>query len=1646
MAESSTRRKRSNNEGYLGMFPKKKPKPEPEENKFMFRVLLPNGLNLTLELENADEKMSAAEFVRTVRRKAEKEIIEKGSRKIHWGPQVYVEDAMGERIEDGNIICDESRNNPMIVALQDGGINSVHTFQDMWNVTPEPHLLVELPQEYTFQTALADLIDNSLQAVWANGPGERRLISVNLQDGEVSIFDSGQGMDSSTENSIAKWGTMGSSNHRAVRGSAIGLKPPYLKPYFGMYGFGGLAASMHLGGLVMVSSKTKMSKKVVTLKLEKDTLVQKSKADRIWRTGGDIREVSQEEKDMSPHGSFTKVHISKLKSNYWNEDQLKCMLKDIYFPYIQNDDGFDESVRTSTPVEFEVNGTNLTEVAGGEVVATNLAACNGPPFVLELHLRKKNDLQGHAKSEANRSVAEDSANARITCFYFPIIQGKESVDTILEKLEVEGYGVGESFETLCRVSIRRLGRLLPDARWGRLPFMEPKRKRVENALVPQRCFKRVKCFVESDAGFAPTTSKTDLAHKHPFTLVLKNLGRRPDNSDSAICMEIEREGRQITPVQLEKEYQDWLKAMHESYDEEVECGDGEATLILNPSNGKDLGISNKVIRVLTQIKRKGYLWKASQKLKILKGAADPRKDLYATLEYILCEGFDGDPGEARMICRPMECPEVEGSKLLFTNGNASFELGSSRSLPLDLISSGKCQALDEDTWKRQAERKRLKTPSFIDVLRTDQVLKFDVDKGFPKGETVQAGFVFPKEIIAVVRPHAFKAADNMMSKSSDDVDQKSVVKDNMEMKMDIHVIPWDDSDQNTSPTGDVKFSMQTKTCSRNGIHGLYSFRMEGSRLNEMFEKVGRYRFIFSLVNNPYATLMSAEEDLFVVASEKVGKWKLRFEMSDTECTEIKRPNVRLGSDIGPLYISCYDVYSNRMAFKAYPQLEVHVHKMETPVKIKIEKASGCLTPDRMYFQISKILLGGGKLDELRPSFEAFLRVGSKDSCYAEIPLAVLPGDMCSVKLSNAELDNCLRPGDVIHKLKLQVLDAYENPVEKGRKIKVELTGLEFQDQEFQDQDDPNREYREVDDQGWVNFGGLLKVTGKYGSKGCVRVSSGTKNLLIKEFELLSRVLKVVSGIPEQAHSGSVLKDVVFGIFDDEGNIDSKMNGCHHTLTVDLCTLGSVQYTFIEGKCTVPKLQLPEVSGLLEFKALHSWHTELFVCIKVDVHPNPRLEMVSVPEQPLDDGAVCHAYDESTASQTQISNQIMLNEAKLFIETLMSETTKWEHEMKITATKVKRREDELNKLESRKNEVNISLSDLERELNKCISVSSSKRDGKGMPNQGSHSVDDTLEEIKRQGTTAAGLWLDLSRRSVQSRESPILQDVVGIVALLGKVEDDVLSWALSEYLGRENMLAVVCKSRAGAKAFEQYDHSGTIATETGIHGLASAQKARINGRFRVICLEDVRPYEGGFKVDDPQKQLIMEDPKFSDGILPEGYMGYAVNMIKLDQEELCLSTSSGIGLRGTLFFNLFSYLQVYKTRNHMKQAISYIRDGAISLDGGILWRKGVIECGNREKVAVMFPTTSAKTAPFTSAKAMPSLFTLRVDIQEKIARKNEEKELIEKLINRARDKLERSKKEFEEKKKEFEEREARKNMFVENAREQGLFLENHELCD
>lgn len=100
-------------------------------------------------------------------------------------------------------------------------------------------------------------------------------------------------------------------------------------------------------------------------------------------------------------------------------------------------------------------------------------------------------LAFHALDKSG-SRAFQQANARLKCVYFPVskvchmlgwlaihlscifdimksflLQGKENIERILENLVDKGCQISENFETFSCVSIHRLGRLLPAARWVR---------------------------------------------------------------------------------------------------------------------------------------------------------------------------------------------------------------------------------------------------------------------------------------------------------------------------------------------------------------------------------------------------------------------------------------------------------------------------------------------------------------------------------------------------------------------------------------------------------------------------------------------------------------------------------------------------------------------------------------------------------------------------------------------------------------------------------------------------------------------------------------------------------------------------------------------------------------------------------------------------------------------------------------------------------------------------------------------------------------------------------------------------------------------------------------------------------------------------
>ncbi|KAK7258493.1 hypothetical protein RIF29_24072 [Crotalaria pallida] len=288
-------------------------------------------------------------------------------------------------------------------------------------------------------------------------------------------------------------------------------------------------------------------------------------------------------------------------------------------------------------------------------------------------------------------------------------------------------------------------------------------------------------------------------------------------------------------------------------------------------------------------------------------------------------------------------------------------------------------------------------------------------------------------------------------------------------------------------------------------------------------------------------------------------------------------------------------------------------------------------------------------------------------------------------------------------------------------------------------------------------------------------------------------------------------------------------------------------------------------------------------------------------------------------------------------------------------KIKHHEENLAFLYSQSNSLADSILDLQVSLGRYHSTNAiTSQNGNGTV----HTEEDTVEQIMRIENSAASIFCWLKAND-QTASLAFAKDAVGVVATLAKVESDDLSMILSEFLGPRVMLAIVCCTKDGVNALEKYDPDGEVNTNAGLHGLGCSIGRSINSRFVSICLEDIRPFAGGM-TDDAQKKLAIPKPRLPNGGCPPGFLDYAVNMVHLDPSNLSLVTASGHGLRETLFYGLFSHLQVYKTRNEMINALQFINDGAVSLDGGMIRNSGVFVLGSRKEVEVKFPLISGES--------------------------------------------------------------------------------------
>lgn len=1508
---------------------------------YKFKILLPNGTSLGLNLHEhklSNLLMPLQEFIGLVRTeyfRTRRQPESPGTRqKIMWkSKDIFLVDASENRMKHTVNFRKFEPHKCHILQLNDGSGQSADTFKNMWDLTPDTDLLAELPEEYAFETALADLIDNSLQAVWSNGMSERRLISVDIVEDRISIFDSGPGMDGSDENSIVKWGKMGASLHRSSKAQAIGGKPPYLKPFFGMFGYGGPIASMHLGRCALVSSKTKESKKVYTLHLEREALLSSSGSDLTWRTSGGIRNPSEEETEKSPHGSFTKVEIFKPKIERLNVFQLQRKLKDIYFPYIQCDEVCDTG-KTNTPVEFQVNGLDLAEIDGGEVGTTNLHSSNGPEFVLQLRFYGNQDNVA-TKSPGLRSSQE--ANARLKCVYFPIVEGKENLETILEKLEAEGCGTNENYDTFSRVSIRRLGRLLPDARWSRLPFMEHKLKKGDKGQLLKRCCRRVKCFIDTDAGFNPTPSKTDLAHHNPFTKALKDFGNKPPEKGREINVEILRDGKSLTLLQLEKEYLDWISQMHDLYDEEIDSGEDQPVIVVGSLNKKQLGISSDVVRVHEIIRRKGKSWKRGQKIKVLKGACPGchKSNVFATLEYILLEGFQGDAGgEARLICRPLSLlPDEDGCILAVDDGAASFDCRGSLSLPISVIDSGKCLAVESSEWLFQLEKQRQKAPSTIDILSERHCLELEVDGALPVDAPVYAGQVPPKEIVAVVRPASFvssSASKNLDQKyiikdnfASKNLDQKYIIKDNLELSMEVKLM------DGTKDTKHI-YSKCVTPSSRNGFHGLYIFPL-GCKFPQLFQKAGVYTFTVFLKGSSFK---SCEKRVLVKALPKVSSWRFSSDIQNTVYS------VRAGSCLPPFSIACYDSYENQIPFTSIPEFIIKSN-WNGGVLADFDKMKLELSSDNLTLKVKDVLIESSDLDKIRPSYATTLVICPRDELPSiSVACEVNPGPLERAIAQPPVSDNQLLPGCVIEELVLEMFDAYGNHAREGLEVQFNVDGFCFQDH--------NGLKRKVDDHGCIDLSGLLRVTTGYGKNVSLSVLSGNKVVFKQELQTEKRELRAASIVPQSCAAGSQLENIVFEIINSKGEVDETVHeeekhGQFHTLTIisDSFYLdGSVRFAFRNGRCIIPTIPLPRKQGDFTFLAAHSCHPELSLAVKVSVVEVPIVKQEDVQLQYPNENMLL--LQDSPAPR-HVENSL--------VESLMNDEKEIEDDICKIGLFIGDNERKLELLHKQKGDIEQSIEKLQ---------ASAEYDSFNSHRGYLSKKESVMRCIEKKDKSAAAFFCNLSREiPFQDPLSQLMKDIVGVVALLATVRINPLGRMLAEYLGEDQMLAVVCRSYEAASKLEKYEWDGKVDREHALYAVAKTFGKPINDRFLVICLENIRPYIGGFQDNDPQRKLNIPNPILPTGEMPPGFLGYAVNMVDLESHHLLTRTTAGHGLRETLFYCLFGELQVYQTREDMKKACFYARHGAVSLDGGIMKGNGVISFGCREP-QIWFPVANLES--------------------------------------------------------------------------------------
>ncbi|KYQ90803.1 hypothetical protein DLAC_09444 [Tieghemostelium lacteum] len=205
------------------------------------------------------------------------------------------------------------------------------------DITPSKNILLKAgTSEYNFSNAIAEFIDNSIQAVRNNPYGNRNIdIYINKPNSttnttSIIIRDNGCGM---TKDELQRWATMGLSQADLDPTQDPSLVTSEISGLISRFGVGGKKAAFYLGSEVTVNSKVSGCEYINEATISLDILSETG--DQEWKIPIKVRKPTDQEQS---HEQFTEVIINNVVIQCDTYDQqmgdLKRDLAHIYYYYL----------------------------------------------------------------------------------------------------------------------------------------------------------------------------------------------------------------------------------------------------------------------------------------------------------------------------------------------------------------------------------------------------------------------------------------------------------------------------------------------------------------------------------------------------------------------------------------------------------------------------------------------------------------------------------------------------------------------------------------------------------------------------------------------------------------------------------------------------------------------------------------------------------------------------------------------------------------------------------------------------------------------------------------------------------------------------------------------------------------------------------------------------------------------------------------------------------------------------------------------------------------------------------------------------------------------------------------------------------------